>query len=140
MLQWYREQYAATATDAAAATAVHLITPDGVLHDPATTRTLSKREDWVIHYLQVYVLATTTGYLKHGVVGQLVLGLDTVGSWLPLVAPNHGLVHPNFGLIYRGGPFKSTHGVGWAFYKGALADTDKVVTRLLYEPVARGPM
>ena len=140
MLTWYRETYEATAADAAAAIITRFWTPDGVLHDPGSTRKLSKREDWIVHYAQVYVTKTTTGYLKGGLVGQLVLALDTPGAWFPMVTPHHGCLMQNHGLIYRGGPFKATHGIGWAFYKGALADTDKVVTRILYESVSRGPL
>lgn len=140
MLTWYRETYAATATDAASTIAVRLWTPDGILHDPGTSGKISKREDWIVHYLQCYVTKTTTGYIKAGLVGQLILALDWPGSWMPLAAPNHGCHLINHGLIYRGGPFRATHGVGWAFYRGALADTDKVVMRLLYEPIARGPL
>lgn len=140
MLTWKTEVYEATATDAAAAISVRLWTPDGAIHDPGTTKKLSKREDWLVHYLQVYVTKTTTGYMKPGLVGQLILALDWPGAWMPLVSPHHGCTMMNHGLIYRGGPFVATHGVGWAFYKGALADTDKVVTRLLYQPIARGPL
>ena len=135
MLTWYRETYEATAADAASALITHLWTPDGMVQDPGASRKLSRREDWRVHYLQAYVPKTTTGYLKPGVVGQLILGMDWPGSWMPLVMPHHGGLHPNYGLIYRGGPFVATHGIGWAFYKGALADTDKVILRALYEPI-----
>lgn len=139
MLTWYREQYEATAADALAAVLTHLWTPDGIIHDPTSSGKVSKREEWDVHYLQVYVLATTSGLMKPGLVGQLVLALDQPGSWMPLVTPNHGCMMMNHGLLYQGAPFRATHGIGWAFYLGALADTDKVIFRALYEPVRRGP-
>lgn len=140
MLTWYKETYEAVAADAADTFLTRLWTPDGILHDPGATGKLSKREDWIVHYLQAYVTKTTTGYLKPGLVGQLIVGMDWPGSWIPLQAPHHGCMMMNHGLLYRGGPFRATHGVGWAFYKGALADTDKVILRVLYEPIARGPV
>lgn len=140
MLTWYTETYEATAADAAATFLTRLWTPDGIVHDPGTTGKLSKREDWSVHYLQAYVTRTTTGYIKGGLIGQLVLGLDWPGSWMPIITPHHGAMAMNHGLIYEGPPFRATRGVGWAFYKGALADTDKVILRVLYEPVARGPL
>lgn len=142
MLTWYRETYEATATDEAASVISHLWTPDGANHDPGATGKLSKREDWSVHYLQVYVTKTTTGYLKPGVILQLILGLDNPGAWMPLVVPERGVQSMQYGTIYRGRPFRATHGVGWAVYKGALVDTDKVVMRILYEPIreaVRGP-
>lgn len=140
MLTWYKQTYEATAADAAAAIITRLWTPDGIIHDPGSTGKLSQREDWAVHQMQVYVTKTTTGYLKAGLVGQLVVALDYPGAWFPVVAPHHGCLMQNHGLIYRGGPFRATHGVGWAFYKGALADTDKIIMRILYEPIARGPL
>lgn len=138
MRTWYKETYAVTAADAATTNVVRLWTPDGINHDPGTTGKLSRREDWIVDYLQVYVLRTTSGYLKPGLVGQLILGLDYPGGWTPLVTPHSGALHPNYGLIWRGGPFIATHGFGWWFLKGALADTDKVITRALYKPLASG--
>lgn len=140
MLVWYRELYAATAADAAATFLTRLWTPDGMLHDSGTSRRISKREDWEVHYLQVYVLKTTTGYMKPGLVGQLIVARDEPGSWLPLGVEGYGCHTMNRGLVYKGPPFRATHGVGWAFYKGALADTDKVALRVLYETVERGPL
>lgn len=140
MLTWKVETYEVTAADAAATYLTRLWSPDGALHDPGSSGKLSKREDWRVHYLQVYVTSLTSGYLKPGIVGNLVLGLDYPGSWIPLIDPCRGAHHPNYGLIYQGAPFVATHGVGWAFWKGALADTDKIITRLLYEPIARGPL
>lgn len=139
MLTWKSETYAATAADAAGEYVTRLWSPDGAIHDPGASRKLSKREDWLVHYAQVFVLATTSGYMKHGLVGQLILGIDYPGGWIPLAARNHNCFHPNYGLLYDGRPFVATHGVGWAFWKPALADTDKVILRLLYEPIARGP-
>lgn len=139
MRTWYKETYAVTAADAATTNVVRLWTPDGVNHDPGATGKLSKREDWKMDFLQVYVLSTGTGLIKHGLVGQLILGLDYPGGWTPIVSPYKGALHPNYGLIWRGGPVICTHGFGWWFLKGALADGDKIVTRALYEPIARGP-
>lgn len=137
---WYRQTYEATAADAAAAITVRLYTPDGVLHDPAVSGQISKREDWLVHHLQCYVLKTTSGMMKPGLVGQLIIGLDWPGSWMPLITPAHGCMMMNHGLIYHGPPFRATHGVGWAMYRGALADTDKVVLRVFYQVLERGPI
>ena len=140
MLTWYNELYEATATDAAATFLARLWTPDGIIHDTSSSSKLGKREDWLIHYLQVYVLRTTSGCMKSGVVIQLALGLDSPGSWMPLVVSHHSIQRMNSGVVYRGSPFIATHGLGWAVYKGALADTDKVVLRMLYQRIVRGPV
>ena len=138
MLQWYRETYAVTAADQASALVMHYWTPSGVLHDSITTRALSQRQDWLVHSAQVYVLRTTSGYIKQGVMGQIAVCAGAPGLWLPILTNRDGVCHANFGMIQAGAPFRATHGVGWVFYQGALVDTDKVVMKLLYEPL--GPI
>lgn len=133
MLTWYKELYEATAADEASTFLTHLWTPAGTLHDPGATGKLSHREDWLVRYAQVVVLATTSGLIKPGVLGELALGMDWPGSWVPIATPERGALHGNRGLIYDGSGLLATHGIGWAFYKGALVDTDKVFFRVLYE-------
>lgn len=136
MLTWYRDRYEATAADAAATLLTRMWTPDGALQDPLASGKSTQRQDWMVHYLQCYVLKTTTGCYKAGIVGQLVVGLEGAGSFMPLpTMPESGVFHPSYGLIYRGQPFRATHGVGWCFFQGALSDTDKVILRILYEPI-----
>lgn len=139
MLVWYRETYEITAGDAAAQLLTRMWTPDGIRHDPLASGTTARRQRWSVHQVHVYVLRATTGLLKQGLYGGLVMGLEGAGSYvtLPDQAPL-GLVHPSRGLVYEGAPFIATHGVGWIFWKGALAQTDKVGFRILYEPV--GPI
>lgn len=133
MLTWYKELYEATAADEASSFLTHLWTPAGTLHDPGASGRISHREDWLVRYAQVVVLATTTGLIKPGLMGELALGMDYPGSWTPISTPEGGVLHPNRGLIYAGAELMATHGIGWAFYKGALADTDKVFFRVLYD-------
>ena len=139
MLIWYRETYPVTAGDAASTFITRMLTPDGINHDPYTTGKTTRRQRWMVHQMMVYVLRTTSGLYKQGLMGHLALGLEGAGSWVPLPVQNRfGQFHPSQGLTYKGPPFVATHGVGWAFYLGALADTDKVGFRVLYEPI--GPI
>lgn len=136
-VRWFRDTYEITGGDAGGTFITRMLTPDGVIHDPYTSGKTTRREDWTVYQMMVYVLRTTSGCYKRGLMGHLALGLEGAGSWLPLSTQDpHGFLHPSQALVYAGPPFLATHGVGWAFYKGALASTDKVTMRILYEPVA----
>lgn len=131
MLTWWRESYEVTAGDAASTIVTRLWTPDGINHDPLATGKGTQRQDWRVETLHVWVLRTTTGTLKRGVLGELVRTLENCWSFVPLSSHRFG---PLGGLWTRE-PFVCTHGFGWAFYRGALAQTDKVYMRALYEPI-----
>lgn len=136
MLTWYRETYTVTSGDAGGTWVSRFWTPDGINHDPVATGRTVQRQDWRVHFMHVYVLKTTSGCVKQGLTGCLCVALENSGGFVPLsAAGQYGVYLPMRGLVYDGVPFLATHGIGWTFYKGALANTDKVGLRLLYEPI-----
>lgn len=133
MLTWFQDTHACSAGDAAASLITRLATSNGMLHDPGASLAIAQRQEWYVPYLQCYVLNVTTGTIKQGLVGELIMGLDSPGSWIPLGDRAHHTYHPNFGMIYHGNPIQALFGVGWAFYKGALANGDRVILRALID-------
>src|SRR4030042_835334 len=67
MLLWYKDDCVITVGDAAQTSLGHFLTPSGILHDPAATRAISRRELWDVYQFQVWPIHVSTGNNIHGV-------------------------------------------------------------------------
>src|SRR4030042_885955 len=140
MLLWYKDDYVITVGDAAQTSLGHFLTPSGILHDPAATRAISRRELWDVYQFQVWPIHVSTGNNIHGVKFALCLATETPGGYLPLpTSPESGLVDIDGGLRYKGPPLIATHGMGWYTNAAALRSGDHVITLMQYNERREGP-
>jgi hypothetical protein len=133
MLQWHRDDYIITGTDAAQTSLGRFLTPSGILHDPQASQVVSQRVLWDIYQIQAWPIHVTTGNNKHGLYFQLCLASGTPGGFIALpTTPEDGVIGIDGGIRYKGPPLIATHGIGWFTNAPALVAGDHVFFLVQY--------